>query len=54
MKYKVEKKFLKDLQPLPKGIKDAVANFFIHVEEVKSFNEIHNIEKLTGYKFYYR
>lgn len=54
MKYLVEKKFLKDLQPLPKEVKKSVANFFMSVQEAKSFNEIQNLEKLTGYKIYYR
>ena len=54
MKYIVKKKFLKDLQPLPKEVKKSVANFFVHIEEIKSFDEIHNVEKLTGYNKYYR
>ncbi|HEY5406297.1 MAG TPA: type II toxin-antitoxin system RelE/ParE family toxin [Ginsengibacter sp.] len=54
MKYLVEKKFLKDLQPLPKEVKNAVAIFFVHIEEINSFDEIHNVEKLTGFKEYYR
>lgn len=54
MKYLVEKKFLKDLQPLSKELKKSVADFFLHVEKAKRFNEIQNIEKLTGYKIYYR
>lgn len=54
MKYLVEKKFLKDLQPLPKDVKKSVEDFFMHVQEMKSFDEIHNVEKLTGYKEYFR
>lgn len=54
MKYIVKKKFLKDLQPLPKEVKKAVAKFFEHIEKTKTFDEIHNIEKLTGYKEFYR
>ena len=54
MKYLVEKKFLKDLQPLPGQVKKSVADFFLHVHEIKSFDEIHNVEKLSGHKDYYR
>ncbi len=41
MKYLVEKKFLKDLQLLPKEVKKSVANFFAHIDEIKTFAEIH-------------
>ncbi len=54
MKYEVEIRFLKDLQLLPKEVKKAVENFFLHIQEIKSFDEIHNVEKLIGFKDYYR
>jgi mRNA interferase RelE/StbE len=54
MKYLVERKFLKDLQPLSKDIKKSGEDFFMSIEKANDFREIHNIEKLTGYKEYYR
>ena len=56
MKYIVKKKFLKDLQPLPNQVRKSVADFFLHVHEIKTFEEIHNVEKLRGrgHKDYYR
>jgi mRNA interferase RelE/StbE len=54
MKYLVEKKFLKDLQLLPKEVKKSVADFFMHVQSINGFNEIQGLEKLTGFKIYYR
>jgi mRNA interferase RelE/StbE len=53
MEYLVEKNFLKDLQRLPKEVKKSVADFF-HVQNINGFNEIQGLEKLTGFKIYYR
>jgi mRNA interferase RelE/StbE len=39
---------------LSKDIKKSVEDFFISIEAANDFREIHNIEKLTGYKEYYR
>lgn len=54
MKYLVEKSFLKDLKPLSKDLKYSVEGFFKIVENANGFNQVPNLEKLTGFKIYYR
>lgn len=55
MKVLYHKKFLKDLAALPTADRSRIEKFvFEKVSNAKSFRQLEQVEKLTGYKTYYK
>ena len=55
LEIKVNKKFLKELATLPNKTRQKVEKLvFDEISTCQNINEISNLQKLTGYKSYYR
>lgn len=54
MKYTPKKQFVKDVQVLPKRVKEEISQLLQEIEKAEDLNDIASVKKMAGYADFYR